>query len=269
VGKSSLAPFVARNLAWQFLEHVVTSRTEAADLLYTFDAVRKLADAQRRSTGAAAIDDRRYLRPGVLWWAFDPESAAALPRSAMPDLHHNAGRASDASVILIDEIDKADPDVPNSLLVPLGSNEFEVPALEHTVRMQKREWLPPTVASPMLLIITTNGERELPAAFVRRCLVCEVVAPDVRRMVDIARRHIRAEGGAWDQKTQALSKKLAGKVDGLRKEALKAGVRPPGVAEVLDALHACRSLGIHVDSKEWAVIERLTLRKDQTGGSPA
>jgi hypothetical protein len=77
VGKSSLAAFIARDRNWRYYEHTVTARTEATDLLWTFDAVRKLGDASllaSRGPGAK-LDDHDYVKPGELWWAFDPASA--------------------------------------------------------------------------------------------------------------------------------------------------------------------------------------------------
>src|SRR6476661_3688380 len=74
-GKSSLAAFAARNMDWRYYEHVVSSRTRASDLLWRFDTVRRLADAQARAGGGAELNDYNYIEPGVLWWAFDRESA--------------------------------------------------------------------------------------------------------------------------------------------------------------------------------------------------
>src|SRR5262245_26922047 len=74
-GKSSLAAYLARMRGWRYYEHVVTSRTKAEDLLWTYDHVRRLSDAQVRDKGTALVD-QHYVTPGPLWWAFDPASAA-------------------------------------------------------------------------------------------------------------------------------------------------------------------------------------------------
>src|SRR5262245_25859214 len=79
-GKSSLAAYIARQRGWHYYEHVVTSRTQAQDLLWTFDHVRRLADAQSLRRGEA-LDEFRYVEPGPLWWAFSPESAGQLSRT--------------------------------------------------------------------------------------------------------------------------------------------------------------------------------------------
>ena len=99
--------------------------------------------------------------PGPLWWAFDPASArhhGTDPTATNPD--------ADRAVVLVDEIDKADPDVPNDLLVPLGSYEFRV-----------EDEAPVVAEHPPLVVVTTNEERELPRAFLRRCVILALEAP--------------------------------------------------------------------------------------------
>ena len=105
-GKSTLAPFVAKDRLWRYYEHVVTSRTQATDLLWSFDSVRRLADAQTLPRGAR-LDDFRYVEPGVLWWAFAPVSAAsrgafgrawqpccASPSGGRPDVRPQQGEVT-------------------------------------------------------------------------------------------------------------------------------------------------------------------------------
>ena len=137
------------------VRRVVDSRTEARDLLWEFDAVMRLAEAQITAALATVLDSqdrrqdaalatsawiredvtkqlrkrlsvRRFLRPGPLWWAFDWKSAlkqARISGSPVPTLDHGAD-PENGCVVLIDEIDKADTDVPNGLLEALGSGEF-------------------------------------------------------------------------------------------------------------------------------------------------
>lgn len=113
---------------WNYFEQVITSRTKAQDLLWTFDAVRRLRDAQ-----ALQLQDQleSYIEPRVLWWAFNPANARlrgalSLPESVRPAAPPGIVRGDDhPSVVLIDEIDKPDPDVPNDLLVSLGSQLFQ------------------------------------------------------------------------------------------------------------------------------------------------
>src|SRR5262249_48654838 len=113
----------------------------------------------------------------------DPASAArrgnqdAAPELTDPALEPGGGRA----VVLIDEIDKAEPDVPNNLLVPLGSLQFQVEETGAEVKT-KRELAP-------LVFITSNGERELPPAFLRRCIQLELQPPARDALLEIARAH--------------------------------------------------------------------------------
>jgi MoxR-like ATPase len=275
-GKSSLAAYIARNLGWRYYEHVVTARTRARDLLYTFDSVRKLSDASRKDSTPTDRDDK-YVEPGVLWWAFDRESAfrRGAPADAEllsppiePDDEINANRSPLNAVVLVDEIDKADPDLPNGLLVPLGSSEFRT--LETGVLVTQGGESSTTagghrVRGRLLVIITTNEERDLPPAFIRRCVIHRLRPPDVDRLVLIGRRHLRVEGESERPEDGDLLRALATKICDLRTQ--DRARRPPSTAEFLDALHACRALGVSVGDTTWSVLERLVLLKDETSGS--
>src|SRR5262249_18525377 len=157
----------------RYEQEIITSRIQAQDLKWRFDAVRRLADAQPRSgptphpPGSLVDDDRRYVEPGVLWRAFNLElaltvgkRAAGSPPGVEPPANPAPGRGV---VVLIDEIDKADPDVPNDLLVVLADRWFKVDDLD-----DQEVRAPEDLA--LFMVITTNGERDLPAAFVRRCV---------------------------------------------------------------------------------------------------
>ena len=258
-GKSSLAAHVARTRGWRYYQHVVTSRTTARDLLWSFDAVRRLADAQLRQPGTT-LDDAAYVEPGVLWWAFDPGSARRRGRPSGADTAtdpdpHNTGRAGKAAVVLIDEIDKADPDMPNGMLVPLGSGEFEV--TETRTRVTAGETAQP------LIIVTTNEDRELPQAFLRRCVVAWLPEPTDLHLVEVAGKHLSAGGEPFTGEDKTLAEALARELLRARTENGEAGLRKPGTAEYLDALRAVRALGITVGSSEWQDLRSLTLVKVQ------
>jgi MoxR-like ATPase len=194
-GKSSLARAVADKLGWRFYGKTISSRTQARDLLWTFEAIHRLSDAQseRRVRPPSA-----YIEPGVLWWAFDPDLARrrGLPSDQFAQLNATVttGRPEVAAasmqtpnptapraVVLLDEIDKADPDVPNDLLEPLGSLRFRVIEGDLDVGVA-------AVQAP-LVFITTNGERELPKAFLRRCVAITLQPPDPARLLEIAAAH--------------------------------------------------------------------------------
>ncbi|MFF3871944.1 AAA family ATPase [Streptomyces sp. NPDC001978] len=256
-GKSSLAPFYARENDLRYYEHVVTSRTQHTDLLWTFDSVRRLADAQARR---GHLSDADYIQPGVLWWSLAPESAQTRggllraphrhdPLERLYREHHTKG-----AVVLIDEIDKADPDVPNSLLVPLGSQEFTVAETGTAVCRE------PGVGK-LLVIITTNGERELPQAFVRRCVTYALPTPTPEKLVRIARLHLACDSVEPDPPTLKLAGALAEELMQARQDQAGRRERLPSTAEYLDALRACRSLDIRPGHPRWKLVRGLTLVK--------
>jgi MoxR-like ATPase len=262
-GKSSLAAYEARKRGWRYYEQIVTSRTQAQDLLWTFDSIRRLADAQLHKQ----LNDHDYVEPGPLWWAFARSSA--LRRGAPegvdvrpvkePGEETNGVRSEQHSVVLIDEIDKADPDLPNGLLVPLGSNEFQVSDTGDVVSLKRQD----EQGASLLTVITTNEERELPEAFLRRCVVVWLADPDRDQLTAIAEAHLTEYEGGMTQDDKTLAAGLADTIIELRKVARHEAVRPPSTAEYLDALHACRRLGIRAGSDEWADLTGMLLTKRQ------
>jgi MoxR-like ATPase len=265
-GKSSLAAYVARNLGWRYYEHVVTARTEAADLLWRFDHVRRLADAQVRKGGKLRNFD--YVEPGALWWTLDPESARrrgaptdelapATPTDPYGDV--NRDRDDRCAVLLIDELDKADPDVPSSLLVPLGSLRFTVTDSGTEVGM--RHAGEDASCPRRLVIITTNEERDLPAPFVRRCVVHRLEFPDADVLEEITERHLRAEGRKTSRKHAKRIRALAEQLVASRPDEPAPDDHLPSTAEFLDAVHVLLDMGDRLSPADWALVERLTLQK--------
>ncbi|WP_437981395.1 AAA family ATPase [Sorangium sp. So ce117] len=237
-GKSSLALNVALCLERNYDEEVITSRTQAQDLLYRFDVVRRLADVQ----AGARRDDAHYVEPGILWRALNASSAQQLgtgvPAQPAPD---------QGLVVLLDEIDKADPDVPNDLLVVLDQRWFFVRELGRRVEAQP--------GIDLFLIITTNGERDLPSAFVRRCVVFEIHAPDRPRMKKIAQAHFP---GA----PEALLEGILDVHEELTRDAKGAQLRPPSTAETIDAVRSCLALGItDTQAAEWRTVVEAAMWK--------
>ncbi len=166
-GKTQLGAAVAAALGCPFAPYTVDARTEPGDLLYRIDYVSRLAKAQvirEIPTGErdTALDEEGFLIPGPLWWALDFEGARGFDRGMKPE-RSDCFRPDMPVVVLIDEIDKAEPDVPNSLLEVLGEERFRAPS-----RMVERE--PERQVAP-LVIIASNDERDLPDAFLRRCVV--------------------------------------------------------------------------------------------------
>jgi MoxR-like ATPase len=268
-GKSSLAAYIARERGWRYYEQVVTARSHAQDLLWTFDSIRRLADAQLRRD----LNDHEYVEPGVLWWAFARDSAfrrgaameAKVRPATEPYAEINGSRSADHAVVLIDEIDKADPDLPNGLLVPLGSNQFQVTETGASVHIEAPAD-DTAQDSRHLIMVTTNEERELPQAFLRRCVVLWLEHPDSEQLVAIARRHFEVYEGGMSDDDELLARELAEAVVGLRNDPRYEAIRWPSTAEFLDALRACRRLHITVADDGWNELRNMVLVKQQRPG---
>jgi MoxR-like ATPase len=255
-GKSTLAADVARLLHRRYYEQIISSNTEAADLLWRIDQMSRIADAQAGNVEAAQRPIR-YLKPGVLFWAFDPGRARQFdPYDPDRRTWRLASTASRPAVILLDEIDKAEPDFPNDLLGPLGSLSFSLPFSEDPVRAPEEAMRP-------LVMVTTNEERDLPPAFLRRCVVLRLTVPGREglgptRLTAIARRHF----DATELDSQSLETVKARYFD-LRDAAARAKVRAPGTAEFLDLARAVVELrgkdasgvAAFIDDNDWSFRE--------------
>jgi MoxR-like ATPase len=251
-GKTTLARNVARVQGWSYYEQTIGSRTQASDLLWELDALGRLNDASDSSRELRS--DFHYVKPGRLWWALNPVAATTrgLPsideEFALTDpgeLVTAVGVAADAgsAVILLDEIDKAEPDVPNDLLEVLDTRGFRV--LERPVAATRAR---------VLVLITTNGERELPAAFLRRCVTYRFAEPTADWYVRIA-NHRYGEGAV------AMHGAIAARLMEAREQAAGAGQRRPGTAEYLDAVAASRALKVDPASDEWRELSRCLFEK--------
>jgi len=145
--------------------------------------------------------------------------------------------------VLIDEIDKADPDVPNDLLLPLGSFQFTL-----------EDGTPVVAATPPLVIITTNEERDLPKAFLRRCVVLALREPDDSRLRAIVGLHFPAAA-------PTLIDPLISAYRTIRTDRIALNEVPPSVAEFLDAVAACAQLQASADTGEWDQLAEFLLTK--------
>ena len=155
-GKTELARQVAAALDMPIIEWNIKSTTRAQQGLYEYDAVSRLRDSQLGEERVA--DVRNYIRKGKLWQAFEAEARV---------------------VLLIDEIDKADIEFPNDLLQELDRMEFFVYETGETVRARHRP----------VVIITSNNEKELPDAFLRRCFFHFIRFPDAETLRQIVKVH--------------------------------------------------------------------------------
>ena len=251
-----------------FLSTVVNARTECQDLQWQFDAVGRLAEAQTLAQANEQeiqrhMDPLRFLSPGPLWWVFDWNSAQEQWNQAASKLEKTPQRPDDnwqpqhGSVLLIDEIDKADADLPNSLLETLGNGDFSVPYLSESVRQSKDSPQP-------LVIITTNEERELPAAFLRRCLVLQLSLPeeDDKLTELLVKRGEIHFGRSCSIKVRQKAAELLLKD---RKAAHSLGLPLPGQAEYLDLLRALQGIAKSQKQQlEWLVnISDFVLKKSR------
>ena len=242
IGKSQLARAAAAKLGRLFISHVVNFNSEGQDLLWHYDPVARLNDAQAMRTAieneehaVKRLHPQYYLNPGVLWWTFNWQTAAKQYENCKHKLYQPKNNDCDASagvVLLLDEIDKADPALPNTLLEALGNGGFEVPLINQTVR-QKKECPPP------LVIITTNEERELPPAFLRRCLVLNL---DIDEEELIPWLIERGEVHFPQQPSEDVKQQAAEYLKIDREAASRQGSVKPGQAEYLDLLRALKEL---------------------------
>lgn len=248
VGKTQLAAAAARKLGRAFVWLTVDSRTEARDLLWRFDAIRRLAQAQLGDkVDLAELDVARFVEPGPLWWAFNWKSAAEQAKRSYAPVPPLEGVETDQDgtprrgcVVLIDEIDKGESDVPNGLLEALGSGSF--PRYGSSV--------PVTIAAtPPLVIITTNAERTLPDAFLRRCLVLRMVHPERKSKDGVEQQApdpliawLIERGAAHFPGLDAVVIRRAAEMLSQDRDRLPASGPRPGQAEFLDILRAVAEL---------------------------
>ncbi len=155
-GKTELAQQVSKALDLEIIEWHIKSTTKASQGLYEYDAVSRLRDSQLGDKKVNNI--KNYIRKGKLWQAFE---------------------AKNKCVLLIDEIDKADIEFPNDLLQELDKMEFHVYETDQNIKAVQRP----------VVIITSNNEKELPDAFLRRCFFHYIKFPDLKTMQAIVHSH--------------------------------------------------------------------------------
>lgn len=155
-GKTMLAQAVAQSLGKKLIIWNIKSTTKAQDGLYMYDTIQRLYDGQ---FGEEGVDDiAHYIKLGKLGEAFESEEQV---------------------ILLIDEIDKADLEFPNDLLWELDQMEFYIHETKRTIKAKQRP----------IVIITSNAEKELPDAFLRRCIFHYIDFPDEELMEEIVRTH--------------------------------------------------------------------------------
>ncbi len=221
-GKTVLAQAIAESLDMPLIVWSIKSTTKAQDGLYMYDTVQRLYDSQ---FGEGNVSDiAQYIRLGKLGEAFTSDKQA---------------------VLLIDEIDKADLEFPNDLLWELDRMEFYINETKETVKTKHRP----------IVIITSNAEKELPDAFLRRCIFHYIEFPDEEKMKEIIKVHY----GDIDEKLceNALEAFYEiRKMNDLQKK--------PSTSELLDWLQALMVSGVKVkDLKEKMPFVGVLLKKNE------
>ena len=270
-GKSQMAKAIADRLGWSFVSEVVRGSTELSDLHWSFDAIGRLGEAQTQGIKPVAVsseedvseettkdplDPQNFLSPGAFWWAYNWKTAEKQYEQCKSNLRPRPEDTEQKAgvVLLIDEIDKAEPDLPNGLLETLGNYEFTVPYVDQAtginpVKGNKKN---------LLIIITTNEERELPTAFVRRCFVHTLkMDASVDWLVKRGQLHFgeKINPDVYEMAALQLIQD--------RKSSAQ-GRYPPGLAEYIDLLHALKEVSLEDQKKFLKKIAGFALDKEVT-----
>ena len=221
-GKTALAEAIAKSLGKKLIIWSIKSTTKAQDGLYQYDVVRRLYDSE---LGHEGVDDvKRYIKLGKIGEAFTAEEQC---------------------VLLIDEIDKADLEFPNDLLWELDRMEFYIPETDETIKAKHAP----------IVVITSNAEKELPDAFLRRCAFHYIEFPDKKLMRDIVLAHYPdLEEELMDQVLDAFF--FVRSYDELKKK--------PSTSELLDWINALALSGLPTDKlKQELPLAGFLVKKDE------
>lgn len=261
IGKTQLALAAAIALRRVFIAKTVDAHTESRDLLWHFDAVARLAQAQltgalfqhseqskaNRESIEQQLAPQNYIRPGPFWWGFNWASALKQLKetSIKPPRVFDGCARKNGCVILVDEIDKADPALPNGLLEILGDGLFQPEFFEEKISLE---------GPAPLVVITSNNERALPDPFIRRCVVLELKLPPLlpdsseqpdpddtfkQHLVNIGAHHFPDARLPHDVLSEAADLLIRERLTAIKAQQ----TRLPGQAEYIDLLRACEKLG--------------------------
>jgi MoxR-like ATPase len=227
-GKTQLAYSVSRELGFDVLKFETKSTSVARDIFYTYDALRRFHDAHlTREKESVEYITYNALGLAILNTCEPGEYAEWLP----PDFGHSGPRRS---VVLLDEIDKAPRDFPNDLLNEIEGMYFKIPELGMvSERISAKDNMRPIV------FITSNSEKSLPDAFLRRCIYYDIPFPDRDRLADIVTHHLktgREQKPAWLGDALELFERLRKPAAALDKK--------PGTAELLNWITYLRRDGL-------------------------
>ncbi len=221
-GKTMLAEAVAKSLGKKLIVWNIKSTTKAQDGLYMYDTIQRLYDGQ---FGEEGVDDiARYIKLGKLGEAFESEEQV---------------------VLLIDEIDKADLEFPNDLLWELDQMEFYIHETKRTVKAKQRP----------IVIITSNAEKELPDAFLRRCIFHYIEFPNKELMEEIVKTH-------FPNVEEHLLKNAMDTFYWIRE--MREVRKKPSTSELIDWINALQIAGISADTIRSALpFVGVVVKKDE------
>ncbi len=221
-GKTMLAEAIADALDMKLIIWGIKSTTKAQEGLYVYDTVQRLYDSQ---FGEGDVSDiKQYIKLGKLGEAFSSDKQV---------------------VLLIDEIDKADLEFPNDLLWELDKMEFYINETKETVKTKHRP----------IVIITSNAEKELPDAFLRRCIFHYIEFPDAEKMAEIIKVHF----GDIDKKLCEKAMEAFYEIRDMKELQKK-----PSTSELLDWIQALMISGVNVKSlKDEVPFVGVLLKKNQ------
>lgn len=221
-GKTMLAEAIADSLNMELIIWGIKSTTKAQEGLYVYDTVQRLYDSQFGEGNVADI--KQYIKLGKLGEAFSAERQV---------------------VLLIDEIDKADLEFPNDLLWELDKMEFYINETKETIKTKHRP----------IVIITSNAEKELPDAFLRRCIFHYIEFPNAEKMEEIIRVHF----GDIDRKLCEKALETFYEIRGMKELQKK-----PSTSELLDWLQALMISGVNIKTiKDEIPFTGVLLKKNQ------
>ena len=221
-GKTMLAEAISQALGKKLIIWNIKSTTKAQDGLYVYDVVQRLYDSLFGNEG---VDDiGKYVKLGKLGEAFHSDEQV---------------------ILLIDEIDKADLEFPNDLLWELDKMEFYIPETKETVKAKQRP----------IVIITSNAEKELPDAFLRRCIFHYIEVPDAEQMEEIIRVH-------FDHVEENVLKQVLATFYWIR--GLYNIQKKPSTSEVIDWIRALELGGVPASKiKEAVPFAGVLLKKNE------